>query len=109
MLDKNNSFSWCNVLTYRVSLSDLCREFVAERNSSQCTLLRILKASSFLIYFCFMDGILFKNGPFLTSFSLFSSFQYTVESKQMLNINNFFPMTGFEPQTSGIGSDHSTN
>ena len=31
----------------------------------------------------------------------------TVDSIQMLNIN--FPMTGFEPQTSGISSDRSTN
>ena len=48
-----------------------------------------------------------KNGPFLASFSLFSSFQYTVDSKQMFN--KFLPMTGFEPRTYGIGSDRSTN
>ena len=36
-----------------------------------------------------------------------SSFQYTVDSNQMFN--NFLPMTGFEPRTSGIGSDRSTN
>ena len=42
-------------------------------------------------------------------FRLFSSFQYTVDSKQMFNLYKFFPMTGFEPQTSGIGSDRSTN
>ena len=36
------------------------------------------------------------------SFSLF-------DSKQMFNINKFLPMTGFEPRTSGIGSNHSTN
>ena len=36
------------------------------------------------------------------SFSLF-------DSKQMFNINKFLPMTGFEPRTSGIGSDRSTN
>ena len=43
-------------------------------------------------------------------FSLFSSFQYTVDCKQMFNINNkFLPMTGFEPRTSGIGRDRSTN
>ena len=30
--------------------------------------------------------IVFKNGPFPASFSLFSSFQYTVDSKQMFNI-----------------------
>ena len=48
------------------------------------------------------------NGPFPPSFSLFSSFQYTVDSKKMFNII-FLPMTGFEPWTFGIGSDHSTN
>ena len=41
--------------------------------------------------------------------SLFSSFQYTVESKQMFNINKFVPITGFKQQTSGIGNNHSTN
>ena len=35
-------------------------------------------------------------------FSLFSSFQYTVDRKQMFNINKFLLMTGFEPWTSGI-------
>ena len=49
-----------------------------------------------------------KNGPFLASF-LFSSFQYTVDIIQMFDINKFLPMTGFEPRTSGIGSDRSTN
>ena len=51
----------------------------------------------------------FLNGPSPASFSLFSSFQYTVDSKQMFNINTFLPMTGFEPRASGIGSDRSTN
>ena len=41
------------------------------------------------------------------SFSLFSSFQYTVDSKQMFY--KFLPMTGFEPRTSGMGSKRSTN
>ena len=50
-----------------------------------------------------------KNGPILASFSLFSSFQYTVDSKQMFNINKFLPMTGFEPRTSGFRSNRSTN
>ena len=50
-----------------------------------------------------------KNGPFPASFSLFSSFQYTVDSKQMFDMNKFLPMTGFEPWTSGIGSNRSTN
>ena len=40
---------------------------------------------------------------------LFSSFQYTVDSKQMFNIDKNLPMTGFELQTSGIGSNRSTN
>ena len=52
---------------------------------------------------------LLKNGPFPASFSLFSSFQYTVDSIQMFDINKFLPMTGLEPRTSGIGSDRSTN
>ena len=43
------------------------------------------------------------------SFSLFSSFLYTVDTKQMLNINKFLPLTGFEPRTSGIRSNRSTN
>ena len=47
-----------------------------------------------------------KNGPFPASFFLFSSFQYTVDSKQMFE---HLPMTRFEPRTIGIGSDHSTN
>ena len=60
--------------------------------------------NSSLFFFFF-----FKNGPFPASFPLFSSFQYTVDSKQMFYINKFLPMTGFEPRTSGIGSDRSTN
>ena len=32
----------------------------------------------------------FLNGPFPASFSLLLSFQYTVDRKQMFNINNFF-------------------
>ena len=55
------------------------------------------------------DVIFLKMGPTRPSFSLFSSFQYTVDSKQMFYINKFLPMTGFEPRTSGIRSDHSTN
>ena len=51
----------------------------------------------------------FKNGPFPASFSIFSSFQYTVDSKQMFNIHKFLPMIGFEPRTSGIRSNRSTN
>ena len=42
-------------------------------------------------------------------FLYFSSFQYTIDSKQMFIINNFLSMTGFEPRTSGIGSDRSSN
>ena len=49
-------------------------------------------------------NLLFLNGPFPAYFSLFLSFQRTVDSKQMFNINKFLPITGFEPQTSGIGS-----
>ena len=51
----------------------------------------------------------FLNGPFPASFSLFLSFQYTVDSEQMFNINKFLLMTGFKPRTFDIGSDRSTN
>ena len=50
-----------------------------------------------------------KNGPSPASFSLYSSFQYTVDSKHMFNINKFLLMSGFELRTFGIGSDLSTN
>ena len=51
-----------------------------------------------------------KNVPFPAYFYFyFSSFQYTVDSKQMFNIKTFLPMTGFDPWTSGIVSDRSTN
>ena len=55
------------------------------------------------------QAVCLKNGPFPASFYLFSSFQYTVDSEQMFNINELLPMTGFEPWTSGIGSNRSTN
>ena len=38
----------------------------------------------------FQFYLLFLNGPYPTSFSLFSSFQCTVDSKQMFNINIIF-------------------
>ena len=51
---------------------------------------------------------LLKNGPFPASFFfIFVFYLNTVDSNQMFKIN--FPMTGFEPRTSGIGSDRSTN
>ena len=65
-------------------------------------------SSSFQFSFIQLKVFL-KNWPFPASFSLFSSFQYTVDSKQMYNVNKFLPMTGFEPRTSGLGSDRSTN
>ena len=49
--------------------------------------------------------LFFKNGPFPVSFIIF------VFSKQ-LTVNfqyEFLLMTGFEPWTSGIGSNRSTN
>ena len=52
---------------------------------------------------------IFLNGPYPAIFFFFSSFQYTVDSKQMFNINTFLPMTGFEPRTSGIRGNRSTN
>ena len=47
-----------------------------------------------------------KNRPFPASF-YFRIFN-TVDSKQMFNII-FLPMAGFEPRTSCIESNHSTN
>ena len=52
----------------------------------------------------------FLNGPFTAIF--FFIFVFSIHSWQLTNvqyINKVLPMTGFEPQTSGIGSDHSTN
>ena len=74
-----------------------CRKVGADETT---VLLRPPKAAS---------NLFLKNGPFPASFSLFSSFQYTVDSKQMFDINKFLLMTGFELRTSGIGSNHSTN
>ena len=59
--------------------------------------------SSFIIL------VFLKNWPFSASFTLFSFFHYTVDSKQMFYTNKLLPMTGFEPRTSGTGSDRSTN
>ena len=39
---------------------------------------------------CDWLNIFLKNGPFPASFSFFSSFQYTVDSKQMFNISLIF-------------------
>ena len=52
--------------------------------------------------------IMFLNGPFPASFSLFSVFYLFYTVKQMFGIN-ILPMTEFEPRTSGVESDHSTN
>ena len=57
----------------------------------------------------FKSSFFKKMGHSRSLFSLFLSFLYTVDSKQMFNINKFLPMTGFELRTSGIGSDRSTN
>ena len=48
----------------------------------------------------------FKKRPFTASFSLFLSFQYSWQSNVQYK---FLPMTGFEPRTSGFGTDRSTN
>ena len=47
-----------------------------------------------------------KNEPFPPSFFFIFVFLITVDSKCSIY---FLPMTGFEPRTSGIGSDCSTN
>ena len=68
--------------------------------------------TSTLTQICLIKNLInfiFLNGPFPASFSLFSSFQYSVDSIQMFDINKFLPMTGFEPRASGIRSDRSTN
>ena len=57
----------------------------------------------------FLRSFLKKMGHSRPLFSLFSSIQYTVDSKQMFNINKFLLVTGFKLGTSGIGSDRSTN
>ena len=58
---------------------------------------------------CLIGGTFLKNGPNHASFSLFSSFQYTVDNKHVFNINIIFlPMTVCKPPTSGIRSDRST-
>ena len=50
---------------------------------------------------------IFLDGPFPASFSLFSYFYY---SSQYTNIlYESLPMAGFEPRTSGVGSNHSSN
>ena len=45
-------------------------------------------AEALQVFYSFQNTLLFfLNGPFPASFSLFLSFQYTVDSKQMFNIN----------------------
>ena len=53
--------------------------------------------------------VFLKNGPFSASFSLFWSFQYTVDSKQMLTI--YINFCQWVDLNSGplVGSDRSTN
>ena len=46
-------------------------------------------------------------GFFFLYFRLFNT--QLIDSKQMFNIYKVLPMTGFELQTSGFGSDHTTN
>ena len=59
----------------------------------------------------YLDLCFFKwaiPGLFFLYFRLFNT-QLTVNNKQMFNKNKVLPMTGFELQTSGIGSDRSNN
>ena len=54
-----------------------------------------------------LSQLFFLIGPFLSSFSLFSSF---LESNWQICIqNNSLPMSGFEPRIFGVGSDRSAN
>ena len=62
--------------------------------------------SSLTLSFIWGIVLFLKNGPFPASFSLFSSFQYNWQKNVQYK---FLPMTGFEPRTSVIGSDRSTN
>ena len=50
----------------------------------------------------------FKKGHFRPLFLYFRLFN-TVDSKQVNVPYKSLPMTGFEPRTSCVGSDHSTN
>ena len=47
--------------------------------------------------------------PGLFSFIFVFSNTQLIVNKYSIEINKFLPMTGFEPRTSGIGSDRSTN
>ena len=51
----------------------------------------------------------FKKWAIPGLFFFILSFQYTVESKQMFFKYEYLSMTGFEPRTSGIRSNSSTN
>ena len=51
------------------------------------TLIKIHQTLSLLVCAVEQEIFFFLNGPFLSSFSLFLSFQYTVDSKQMFDIN----------------------
>ena len=53
-------------------------------------------------------SIIFLNGPFLDSFSLFSTFIYSWQ-KQINVRYKSLQMTGFKLRTSGVRSDCSTN
>ena len=87
----------------------------------QCQCIYWCRSANASIYWChsarvqnrllakILHQIVIKNGPSPASFSLFPSFQYTVDRKQMLTIKIFLLMTGFEPRTFGIGSNCSTN
>ena len=46
-----------------------------------------------------LKAVVFENGPFPASFSLFSSFLYSLQQTNVLYKK--LPMTGFEPRASG--------
>ena len=89
----------------------LCHYHPATRRSplhSLSTVIGSIEVNSLHLLCCLTLFFLNMGHP-RPLFSLFSSFQNTNVSKQMFNINKFLLMTGFEPRTSGIGSNHSSN
>ena len=73
---------------------------------NKCSVFSPMTAITTALFFILL---FYKMGHCWPLFLLFLSFQYAVDSIQMFSVNKFLPMTGFEPRTSGIGSDRSTN
>ena len=79
-------------------------QYLSLSHSTNCRLINVPRSGAPFVYPWLMS---FLNGIFTASFSLFSSFQYGwLETNVQYK---FLPMTGFEPQTSVVGSYCSTN